>query len=137
MGYSQKTLEILQLMLEGCKTVILVFEGVRVFKQGGPLSVPLFIINMEPLIRSLLKVTTGVQVEPVCLKVEGFMDDVNVFLTRWSDLRLIDGIFRRYEKLTGPKVGASLGPVCEGYEDTRDSVSYFNASNMSANMVLW
>ena len=30
--------------------------------------------------------------------------------------------------------GAALGPVCKGYEDSRDTVSYFNASNMSANM---
>jgi hypothetical protein len=87
-------------MLEGCKTVILVFEGVRVLNQGDPLSVPLFISNMEPLIRSLVKVTTGVQVEPVCQKVEGFMDDVNIFSTRQNELRLIDGIFWRYERLS-------------------------------------
>ena len=31
-------------------------------------------------------------------------------------------------------MGASLGPVCKGYEDSRDAVSYFNVSNMSANM---
>ena len=69
-------------------------------KQCDPLSVPLFIINMELLIRSLVKVTTGVQVGPVCQKVEGFMDDVNMFSTRRSNLRLIDEIFCKYERLT-------------------------------------
>ena len=69
-------------------------------KQCDPLSVPLFIINMEPLIRSLVKVTTGVQVGPVCQKVEGFMDDVNMFSTRRSNLRLIDEIFCKYKRLS-------------------------------------
>ena len=31
-------------------------------KQGDPLSVPLFIVNMEPLIRCVQEVATGVQV---------------------------------------------------------------------------
>lgn len=46
---------------------ILVFEGVKMkiiqgLKQGDPLSVPLFIVNMEPLIRCVQEVATGVQV---------------------------------------------------------------------------
>ena len=125
MEYSQRTLEILQLMLEGCETVVQVFEGVRVLiiqglKQGDPLSVPLFIINMEPLIRSLAKVTTGVQVGPVCQRVEGFMDDVNIFSTRRSDLRLIDGIFRRYERLSCTLLSRSRKTKIMGLGEWKD-----------------
>jgi len=125
MGYSQRTLEILQLMLEGCETVIQVFEGVKVsftqgLKQGDPLSVPLFIINMEPLIRRLVKVTSGVQVGPVCQKVEGFMDDVNIFSTRRSDLQRIDEIFHRYERLSCTLLSRSRKTKIMGLGDWKD-----------------
>ena len=45
------------------------------------MSVPLFMLNMTPLIRKLAIVTTGIQIGRLRQAVEGFIDDVNLFST--------------------------------------------------------
>ena len=98
MGYTPHTLEILELLLQGCKTTIQAFDGIiQGLRQGCLLSDPLFMLNMEPLIRKLPSMTTGIQIGGLRQAVEGFMDGVNVFSTRRSDLPKIDDTFKKYE----------------------------------------
>ena len=112
MGFSQQTLDTLELLLHGCETTIQILDGITVLiiqglKQGCPLSVPLFIINMEPLIRKLAAIASGVQIGRVCQTVEGFMDDVNIFSTKRRDLLRIDETFQQYEMLSSTLLSRS------------------------------
>ena len=89
MGYTRRGVDILIALLEGGYTDIQIFAGVRVyiilgFKQGDALGVPLFIINMEPLVQRIHHIDTGVPVRPCLQKTEAFMDDVNV-TSRWAE----------------------------------------------------
>ena len=105
MGYTQRGVDVLIALLEGGYTDIQIFDGVRVYiilglKQGDPLSVPLFIINMEPLVRRIHNIVTGVPVGPCLQKTEAFMDDVNITSTNRKDLVKIDAVFMDYESLS-------------------------------------
>ena len=98
---------------------------IALLKQGDPLIVPLFIINMEPLVRQIHHVVTGVPVQPCLQKTEAFMDNVNVTSTYREDIAKIDAVFMDYESLScmhlsrsrktmgrRTAVGAWLGPAC-------------------------
>ena len=93
-----------QFILDSLTTPINVLNSLR---QGDPLAMPLFLINIEPLILKIGRTVEGVKVGGAIQTEEGYVDDVNVISTRPEELSLIDGIFHRFEDLSGTVLNRS------------------------------
>lgn len=70
-------------------------------RQGDPAAMPLFLINMEPLLNFIKHNIQGIQIGPVKQGSEPYVDDVTAVSSRLEDMRLLNKAFLRFESLSG------------------------------------
>ena len=74
-------------------------------RQGDPMAMPLFLINVEPLLRTINDNISGLTFDgQFDEKDEDYVDDVNVISEDLDDIVVIDEIFKRFELLSGTKL---------------------------------
>ena len=83
-------------------------------RQGDPMAMPLFLINMEPLLLYIRRKIKGVQVAAVKQKDEDYVDDINVISSCLRDLGLMDMAFFKYEALAGMVLNRSRKSLIMG-----------------------
>ena len=91
-------------ILNGITKIIDLVNNVR---QGDPLAMPLFLINVEPLLLTLNSVIEGLKVGVVNQKEEGYVDDITAVSTDPEDLLRIDKLFTDFEALSGTVLNRS------------------------------
>jgi hypothetical protein len=87
-------------------------------RQGCPLSVQLYALCMDPLIRTLENTLTGIQIGRNGRKttVTAYADDVTIFVTSQNDIPILEEALRHYTAATGAKlninksVAMAIGP---------------------------
>ena len=80
-------------------------------RQGDPSAMPLFLINIEPLLLMLREHTSGVSVAGVCQQDEDYVDDIELLSSRSSDLFIINNIFTRFEAMSGTVLNRSKSNI--------------------------
>lgn len=91
-------------MINGVSKLIDLINNVR---QGDPLAMPLFLINIEPLLLKLNSVIKGLKVGVVDQKEEGYVDDITAVSTDPEDLLKIDELFTDFEAVSGTVLNRS------------------------------
>lgn len=77
------------------------FSVMSSVRQGCPLSMLLFAISIEPLIRLIHFSIQGIKLEQINIKISAYADDVVVYLGNNSDLLRAKNILNIYEKGSG------------------------------------
>jgi hypothetical protein len=107
MGFPAKFVKWVLMLHDGATTRFIVnflTDPIKVLfsiRQGDPLSMVLYIIYIEPLLMMIKRMTKGLRVSFISQKDEDFCDDVNFLGEDISDLRIIDEIFAKFEKISG------------------------------------
>ena len=70
-------------------------------RQGDPLAMLLFIIQLEPFLWILHRVLPGLDVGGIVELVLAYVDDVDVLGDDDEDILLVDGICRMFERMSG------------------------------------
>lgn len=73
-------------------------------RQGCPLSVPLYLIYIEPLLRMLKKRLRGIDSFKASAKTAGFVDDVTLFLKNNVDIHAAGGTIEQFCRWTGARL---------------------------------
>jgi hypothetical protein len=107
MNFGGRFREVVATLHRGAKAAFLLdelTEDVNVdfsVRQGDPLAILLFIINMEPYLFTLAHRLAGLLVGLVREVVEGYVDDVTPVGENDSDILLIDSLTRKFEAMSG------------------------------------
>ena len=119
MGYVAGTVDLVRVLHTGCTTTIQVADGVEVevlcLRQGDPASVPLYIINIEPLNRRLSEIIRGFPVGLTVVRTGGFMDDISVASTDVKDVTVVNDTFQEFEQLSGTMLSRSKKTKIMGF----------------------
>lgn len=115
MGYPPVLTDRLEALYIGTTSVISYGVGrqtapiscVSSIRQGCPLSVTLFILYMDPLLRALDSGINGIRGVPRPVKLCGLVDDITVFAGTVEDLYAIGHIVRRFCDWTGAQLNSS------------------------------
>lgn len=70
-------------------------------RQGDPLAMPLFLINMEPFLQFIKSRIKGLTVGTVKQGEEGFVDDVNAISSDLQDMLTLNKAFLQFEAISG------------------------------------
>ena len=70
-------------------------------RQGDNVAMPLFLIAMEPLLKTLDRNLEGMEVGPTRIKSMGYVDDVQVVSSKEEDLPRVAQVFKEFEALSG------------------------------------
>jgi exonuclease III len=70
-------------------------------RQGDPLAMPLFLIGIEPLLRYISRVISGMSVGRVVQREEGYVDDISALSSNPRDLLILEEAFLRFERVSG------------------------------------
>ena len=70
-------------------------------RQGDPLSMLLYIIYIEPLLIMIGNQTRGLSISSFVQKDEDYCDDLNFLSESEDDLIIIEGIFVKFENISG------------------------------------
>ena len=70
-------------------------------RQGDPIALILYLIFVEPLLLRLRKRMPGVKVGGVSSGIEGYVDDVSLWVSSEEELLLLEEIFRQFESFSG------------------------------------
>lgn len=70
-------------------------------RQGDPLAMPLFLLNMEPLLVYINKEIKGLQMAGFAQKDTDYVDDVSAASSDLEDLVRLDKAFTLFEKVSG------------------------------------
>lgn len=82
----------------------------RSVRQGCPLSMVLFVLYIEPLIRKIDENILGVLVFDKFLRVVAYADDINVFIRNWEEFDVVLNIMFTFEKFA--KIRLNLEKSC-------------------------
>ena len=119
MGYKAVTVDLVRVLHTGCTTTIQVADGVEVevlcLRQGDPASVPLYIMNIEPLNRRLNEIIRGFPVGLAVVRTGGFMDDISVASTDVKDVTVVNDTFQEFEQLSGTMLSRSKKTKIMGF----------------------
>ena len=99
MGYTQRTLEILELILYDCKTAIMVFDGITVLINPG---IEAGLPTVSPIVPNQHG-TPDQEADTGCdrsANMDALPTDVNIFSSQLSDLPRLNEIFEKYELLS-------------------------------------
>ena len=113
MNFKENFLSWIQLFHTGITTnffingVSKIIDLINNIRQGDPLAMPLFLINIEPLLLKLNSVIKGLKVGVVDQKEEGYVDDITAVSTDPNDLLKIDKLFTDFEALSGTVLNRS------------------------------
>ena len=111
-GYPPGFVSLLQNLYAGAQAVIAFKPGkstvpincLSSLRQGCPLSVALFLIYIDPLLRILEEKLNGITALKSNVKVAGFLDDVTVFAGTTRDIKHIGETVRQFCSWTGAKL---------------------------------
>ena len=70
-------------------------------RQGDNVAMPLFLLNMEPLLLRLKKNLKGIQVGPAEVKDQAYVDDIQIISSDTEDLHTADRICKEFEEISG------------------------------------
>ena len=111
LGYPTIFINMLKVLYVGCSAIVNYGTGATEsiactasIKQGCPLSVPLFLFYMEPLLRRFQAELTGIQAVKSKIKVRGFLDDVTIFAEARDDVHLAGSILEDFCSWTGARL---------------------------------
>ena len=76
-------------------------------RQGDPIAMFLYIINMEPFLLSLRQICKGVQIAGFPQIDEDYADDVEALVEDEDDFIKMDDLFLRFEKVSGALLSRS------------------------------
>ena len=79
-------------------------EGRRGLRQGCPLSMPLFIIYLEPMLRQLKRRMRGLAVPGGRVSARAYVDDVTIFAESEEDIAVAGDILLGYCNITGARL---------------------------------
>ena len=70
-------------------------------RQGDNVAMPLFLINMEPVLTKVNLELKGLQLGPTKIKDLAYVDDVQIISEHIQDQTKADEIFKKYESISG------------------------------------
>jgi hypothetical protein len=70
-------------------------------RQGDPLAMPLFLLNMEPFLQYIRRKIRGVQIGRVHQRDEAYVDDTSALSTHLEDMRTLNAAFLKFEAVSG------------------------------------
>ena len=76
-------------------------------RQGDPLAMPLFLLNIEPLVVKIGTTITGAPVAGLQQRDEDYVDDVTCVSSCLQDLLILDELFLWFEELSGTVLNRS------------------------------
>ena len=76
-------------------------------RQGDPLAMPLFLLNMQPFLAYLDRRVKGIRVGSVQQRLEAYVDDVNLISESVDDLTVINEAFLKFERVSGTVLNRS------------------------------
>ena len=76
-------------------------------RQGDPLAMPLFLLNMEPLLVYINKKIKGLQMAGMAQKDSDYVDDISAVSTDPNDLVILDEAFTLFEQVSGTVLNRS------------------------------
>lgn len=82
-------------------------------RQGCPLSVPLFLIYIEPLLRMLKNRIKGIKSFRTEAKVAGFVYDITVYLKDYADIHTTGGTISQFCRWSGAKLNGSKTKIMQ------------------------
>ena len=92
-------------------------------RQGDPMSMPLFLLNIEPFLAYVKKILRGIRVGSVVHRKKGYVDDVSAASSDTCDLLRVNEAFHLFESVSGTVLNRAqkskimgLGPW-EGRQD--------------------
>lgn len=111
MGFGFKFTTMIQNIL-GAATSRIVFNGrpgssfkiSRSVRQGCPLSMGLFILALDPLVRKITAECQGITIGASSLTCRAYADDLGVFIGRPEDIDVLGSVLRQYERASGALV---------------------------------
>ena len=80
-------------------------------RQGCPLSVPLFVCFIDPLLRALEKRVNGVPTVTTAMKVASYLDDVSVFFGNKMDADAVEDVVRNFCNWSGARLNRAKSHV--------------------------
>ena len=107
MNFSDKFCGWIAMLHRGAKTRFILdfltepIELTFSIRQGGPLSMLLFIIYVEPLLMYLGRKVSGIRVGSIPQVDESYCDDINLVVEKVEDFKIIDEGFRKFEDMSG------------------------------------
>lgn len=79
-------------------------EMTRGIRQGCPLAALLYIIYIEPLIKTFQNNLTGIKIGPTEAKIIAYIDDIYLFINNDYDLLTIEKIIESFEVTTNSQI---------------------------------
>ncbi|KAG8232159.1 hypothetical protein J437_LFUL012386 [Ladona fulva] len=87
------------------------FEIKQSIRQGCPLSMLLFAIGLDPLIRRLKDRINGINIEGNNHKMAVYADDITILINNIGELQDLEAIFESYRKISGLTVNRNKTQV--------------------------
>lgn len=111
MGFHENFIIVLRNMLQGIQTKILInghytrsIEIKNGVPQGSPLSMLLYIVALEPLLRRLNNELEGITISGDSRATNAYADDVGVLVRSSEDIARLTALVRQYCNATGAKI---------------------------------
>ena len=76
-------------------------------RQGDPLAMPCFLLNIEPLVVRIGTMITGAPVAGLQQRDEDYVDDITCVSSSLHDLSILDNLFMDFENLSGTVLNRS------------------------------
>lgn len=103
MGFTQENIAVIRNVITGMSAKISVncqqtrpIEIKRGVPQGSPLSMLLFVLSLEPLLRQVQDHLTGINICGNKTAVGAYADDVGIIVRNREDVNLLEALLRRY-----------------------------------------
>lgn len=114
LGIPESFVRMLQILYEDVQAVVDTgVKSTRVIKcsssirQGCPLSVPLFLVYIDPLLKMLSNRIQGIETFRSTAKVAGFIDDITVFIQDNKDIHTTGGTIAQFCRWSGAMLNRS------------------------------
>ena len=130
MNFSKKFCSWIKMLHVGAKTrFILQFltEAIDVsfsIRQGDPLAMILYIINIEPLLLYLERRTVGLSICGISQCLEAYCDDLNILTNQDSDFLEVDSAIRKFEAVSGAILSRDKKCKVMGFGSWKDRVNW-------------
>lgn len=113
MGFGERFLRVILNMLSGATSVITIngwptppIPIRRSVRQGCPMSMFLFAIAVDPLLRVLGHFLGGIEIHTARLACIAYADDVGIFIRRSEDIDLAFTVLQTYERASGAAINS-------------------------------
>lgn len=126
LGFDEQAVRVIHHMISGitAKSIIngqltKVFHIDRGVPQGSPLSMLLYVLSLEPLLRRFNEKLTGITISGVNITVRAYADDVGVVVRNDSELALAKTEIETYSSLSGARINVKKSSILNlrGFEN--------------------